>query len=319
MGAQGPSILVLLISSAVSIVATVFVNRIATDREQTRFNHSTEQLRQAVENGLAKYLTLLDNVRAFSIAKIAMDQPQFQAYVEALQLPEKYQGITGLGLALKFPSSDTSKLLEVARTAGMEGFKIWPPSDYPWTCPLMLIEPSHPRNLEYLGYDLFADVEHRKTALRAAEQGVPMATATRNRNGAGGASRNSGFLLLVPGYTGGGMPETVEARRTNVAGFVQCVVDTKTLLGPVLGDATNSSIALRIHDGEDVSENNERRNLSTLGKMVPRREPICPRMVMQRFTRPKTGTSRHGNRDGNRNCGNRKWSSEQYIEEPITR
>jgi signal transduction histidine kinase len=203
---------------------------------------------------LNKYLTVLDSVRAFSMAKVSMSRPQFHDYVEALNLRDRYQGIEGLGVALKFDSTLKEKIVEKAREQGISDFKIWPPSENPQICPLVLIEPPEKENLAAIGYDLFTDEDHRSTAILAAEKGTPAATGTSVFGAKENKSKGKGFFILMPGYNGGRLPETIEQRRTNVVGYVYCAFRTAPFLQAIIGRSTNSGIGLRIYDGHSMSD-----------------------------------------------------------------
>jgi signal transduction histidine kinase len=254
MPARWTSHSVLLISLCVTLAATDVVHRLTNERENATLNRSADQLRQNIESGLNKYLTVLDNVRAFSMAKVSMSPAQFHAYVEALHLSEKYQGIEGLGVALKFDSTLKEKVIEKAREQGISDFKIWPPSENPQVCPLVLIEPPEKENLSAIGYDLFTDKDHRSTAILAAEKGMPAATGTSVFGGKENNWQGKGFFILMPGYSSGRPPATIEERRTNVVGYVYCAFRTAPFLQAIIGRSTNSGIGLRIYDGHSISD-----------------------------------------------------------------
>jgi PAS domain S-box-containing protein len=253
MRSRWPSYLILFVSVGVTLVSTFTISTITKAREKARFGHSTEQLQHAIEHGLNKYLTLLDSVRALAVAKISMNPIQFHAFVEALDLRKNYRGIESLGLAIQVASTRKEELIKTVRDLGVSEFHIWPPSDLPEICPLVIVEPRNDRSLASIGYDIFVEAEQWKTAKAATENGNPTASATVSLDPASAASRKHGFLMLVPVYRGGGLPETIEERRTNVMGFVHCAFQTEELLQTIIGRNTNSAIGLRIYDGDGVS------------------------------------------------------------------
>jgi PAS domain S-box-containing protein len=253
MRSRWPAHFVLFIAVGVSLAATVLVNSLSQEREKAKFSQSVAQAQQTIEIGVNKYITLLDSVRALAVARVSMNATQFQAYVNALDLRRNYPGIAGLGLALKFPSAQKNELVEKVRQQGMPEFQIWPNSDQTETCPLVIVEPRDGRNLSTIGYDLFAEHESRTAAISAAENGKPIASRTILVNQKGLEPEKKGFFVLVPVYVGGGLPENIAQRRTNVAGFVHCAFQSHDLLEAIVPKTLSSPIGFRIYDGARLS------------------------------------------------------------------
>lgn len=236
---------------------TFAITRVTDSRESARFLHSVSQRQRTLEGGLNKYLTLMDSVRAFAVAKITMNPGQFQVFVQALDLRRSYPGIEGLGLAVKINAAQKAQLIELTHTQGLPEFQIWPASDQPELCPVAILEPQDQRNRAPLGYDLFADPLHRAAANRAAEQATPIATAIVSKDTGttnGGTLANKGFVVLVPVYKGGGKPQSAEEGRAKIAGYVYCSFTTAELLKSIAGRDLESASVLRIFDGPSVSE-----------------------------------------------------------------
>jgi signal transduction histidine kinase len=228
--------------------------QVTNSRESARFTHSIGQTQRTLENGLNTYLTLLDSVRAFAVAKIPMTATQFHAFGEALDLRANYPGIDGLGIAIKINPSQQSELVQKARGEGLPEFKIWPPSDQPELCPLIALEPRDQRNLAPLGFDLFTDPSRRAAAALAAEEAAPIATAIIAGDRKAEPNANKTFSILVPVYKRGGKPATIEERRATIAGYVYCAFRTRELLRATVGGDLNSATGLRVYDGPTISE-----------------------------------------------------------------
>ena len=182
-----------------------------------------------------------------------MNPTQFNAYVAALDLRENYQGVVSLGLGIKAAAVQKMELILKARQQGIVLEEVWPESDQPEICPLIIVEPQDDRNRRAIGYDLLSEGQLRSAAMSAAESGKPVATA-KGLIHKGSASSGKGFSILVPVYRGGGQPASPEERQTNLAGLVHCAFETEKLLAHVVPKGTKSTVGLRIYDGPAVSD-----------------------------------------------------------------
>ena len=246
-----PAYLVLLVSVITSLAAAFTVDRLLKARAETEFISSAEQWARHVEGGLSKYMALLDSVRALAVANVSMNPGQFAAYVKALDLRKNYYGITGLGVALKIASSQQTELIEKARQEGMGEFRVWPDSQSPEICPIVILEPRDEGNLAMLGYDLFAEERTRSVAKAAAESDKPAATETMASLFKHGVSPRNAFYIFTPIYRGD-LPESLDERPANLRGFVHCAFEPLQLLQAVADMGPQRQIQLDIYDGASL-------------------------------------------------------------------
>jgi PAS domain S-box-containing protein len=245
---------VLGLSLVLTLLITFTTAHVHRERKQTRFNHMVEQTRGSLQSALKSYLTLLDSVRGLAMAKVSMNREQFHAYAETLNLSQNYPGIQGLGLAIKINAAQKKEVADKMRTQGEAAFRIWPESDKSTFCPVILLEPQDARNQAMIGYDMFAETVRRTAAERAGQTGQPTATTKLTLLPETEAGSPSGFLVYAPVYRAGKPPDTLEARATNLLGFVYCVFRADDFFKAVFETQAGPAIALRIYDDLQVTE-----------------------------------------------------------------
>src|SRR5260221_9218577 len=111
--------------------------------------------------------------------------------------------------------------------------------------PVQFIEPAA-GNAAALGYDLNSDPSRRLGIEQARDTG--QAVATRPIHLAQSADSEAGFLVLLPVYTTAVIPETVEERRAQLAGFAVAVFRVKDLVGATFNKPSGKGIGVAIFD-----------------------------------------------------------------------
>ena len=207
--------------SLASVFATDFVAESARERDQLRFEASAQQAHGAIRDRIESAMALLRATSGLFAAVLETDRALFHAYVEQLDLARRYPGMRGIGFSKRFVGDQ-----------GTERHVI------------LYVEPEAERDRTALGFDLSSDP--------ALAQAMERARDTGRAEGSGRVG--SGFFIFVPVYASGPAPETVEARRRTLVGFVYAPFDAEELMWGIFGGETPRNIQIEVFDGSQVRE-----------------------------------------------------------------
>jgi signal transduction histidine kinase len=240
------AVLVLLASTLLVVLAW----RAARERElkaaHTEFRASCQEIVELVQQRLVNYeLTIRGGAALF--ASVTRPSPrQWQAYVDGLDLPERFPAMTGLGYAAYVDPHTLMQLQLDARAAGRGLFTVWPHGVREHYAPIFYLEPKTAENLNVVGYDMYSE------AVRHASMEAAMRDATPRMTGRVHLLQDldpnaAGFLVLAPVFRGGQAPATYAERYDALSGWVYAPVRVprfvETALRPI-----QRNVAFRILD-----------------------------------------------------------------------
>ena len=111
---------------------------------------------------------------------------------------------------------------------------------------IVLLEPHDARNRAALGFDMSTEPVRREAMGRARDTGRPAASGPVTLVQEIEPVKQQGFLVYVPVYEG--RPETVEARRERLRGFVYAAFRADDLVLGILGPAGSTGMAIEVRD-----------------------------------------------------------------------
>ena len=213
------AVLVLLASSCLVLLAW----RAARERElraaQDEFIASCTEITELLGQRLVNYeLTIRGGVALF--ATVARPSPQqWRAFVDGLDLPQRFPALTGLGFASYTTSHGLEQLQVESRAAGYGLLTVWPHGVREFYGPILYLEPRTEDNLAAIGFDMLAEPV-RSAAMRSA-----LDTGQVRLSGRVGLLQDRGndapgMLMYAPVYRAGDTPLTPAARRASMQGWV---------------------------------------------------------------------------------------------------
>lgn len=205
-------------------------------------NEVTELLRQR----LAQYeLVTRGGVSLF--ASVARPTPrQWQAYVEGMELGERFPALLGLGFAGYVPSSDLPPLQLQWRESGYGLLNVRPRGVRAVYGPILYLEPRRPENVAAVGFDMMSDPARRAAMFAALESGRPHLTGPVQLVQDASIRRTS-LLLYLPVYRAGDAPHTAAARRASAQGWIYVPFRMREYIERSVGAALRD-VGLRIED-----------------------------------------------------------------------
>ena len=245
--------IVLIASLALTVIATVTVARSVGERDALRFDNAVQTATDRIRTRMQTYLALLRGGAGFFAATDGrVTLAQFQAYAGRIDVRERYPGIQGIGYSLRIPAASRDSVLQSMQAQGQENFRFWPAGRGDERHAIVYLEPPDERNLNAMGYDMYSDPIRREAMARAWAEGEPamsgVVTLVQEIEG----PHQNGFLIYVPVYREGGIPQTAAERRERLSGFVYGAFRAGDLFEGIFGTERNPRVAFRIYDGTRV-------------------------------------------------------------------
>lgn len=252
-GPLWPALLVLVSSIALSVAAAYGFLEAARTRDRLRFQSSTFRIRMNIEGRLETYVAMLRSGRALFDVTGDLTRAQFHTFIERLEVGERYPGIQGIGFSVRVLEGGRPSLTRRMQAEGFPRFTLWPDTPRDEYHAIIYLEPLDLRNQFAIGYDMYSEPTRREAMSRARDTGQPAASGRVTLVQEIDEQKQAGFLIYVPVYEGGGVPETVEERRRLLRGFVYSPFRAGDLLNGIFGAHHAEAVAFEVFDGETAS------------------------------------------------------------------
>ncbi len=203
-----------------SLAVTCLIAADARERAEAAFVASASEIRQHVQEGLNVHMELLEACAALLRANSEINGQEFRAFLNELNLNERYPGLLGIGFAQRVPQREVASFLRLVRLEGATGMRIWPGgarSDY---YPLVFLEPNRAASQATVGFDIATDAPIRAAMDRARDTGEPAVTPDTTLTFRPHSKGHPGFAVLLPVYSRSAPIQTVSQRRRALVGFV---------------------------------------------------------------------------------------------------
>ena len=244
----GPAFGVLACALLLTFAAWRYAGETVRADEQERFDRIVATSREAIDRRLDSYVQILLGVRALFAGSATVDRAEFSAYVGALDLPRRYPGIRGLAWALRVPAEARAQHEAAMRREGLEGYEIHPATARVEYHPIVFVEPAAGFDDGALGLDVAAWPGNPAAMDRARDSGQPAMSDRLALLREGGGS---GFMVFMPVYRDGRVPETADERARSLTGFVAMSFRPDLMMRALLGSALSERISLEIYDADE--------------------------------------------------------------------
>lgn len=234
----------LLVTLALGIGLTAFTLRLENRAAGLRFERLADLVSSRLEQRMIQHVALLRGTRSYFDAQDApITVPEFNRYVEGLELQRGYRGIQGIGFAALLPEDQAD--LARRRIAANHGRPVTArlPGDQPLIGPIAMLEPMDARNRQAIGYDMFSEPVRRAAMTAALQTGEAQATGPVELVQEITAEKQAGFLIYIPTRVGlFGMHDARDG------GFVYAPFRAGDLHEAALEDLANLPVWLRTID-----------------------------------------------------------------------
>jgi len=243
---------VLLVSLGISGAVSWQLERTIQARDEARFFREAAHTQDIIVGRVETAIALLDAAAGLFAASGQVSPDQLRAFVERLDLRRQHPAIQGIGWSRRISAVERAQLAK-RRRGGAPSFDIWPDHAGDEFHPIIDLEPVDRHNQAVIGYDMFADPVRRAAMERARDTGrVAVSAKLLLPRAAPEDQARPGFLIFVPLYQGGGIPETPAERSALLSGFVFSPVHADALFaGVAAGEAP--SLNLELSDGSPAA------------------------------------------------------------------
>jgi signal transduction histidine kinase len=200
---------------------------------------------------LDTYVNVLRAAGGLFAAGENVTRDQFRSYVKALEIQRRHPGIQGIGLTLRIRPQHVADVILDLRLNDFPEFTIWP-ADPPREeyHAIVLLEPLDRRNRAAIGYDMFTNPVRREAMTRARDSGDAAASAPVRLVQELDVEGQRGFLIYVPIYATGVVPQSVAERQEKLYGFVYAPFRSADLFSAIVG--MPEDVAFSIWDGDSL-------------------------------------------------------------------
>lgn len=225
------------------------------DDEKSRFEAEVAETHETIEAHLQTYLAVLVSGAGFFSAErasgedIVAELPSFSTFARRLDLEKNYRGLYGIGFSKVLRPGELEQMEARMRAGPRPSFRVWPPptGDRDLVTTILAIEPRTKRNDFALGFDMASEDTRREAMTRARDTGMPALSGRVTLVQEIEPEKQHGFLIYVPVYEGGALPDTVEERRQTLVGFAYGAFRAGNAFGDA--DDTHGLVAFRVDDG----------------------------------------------------------------------
>ncbi len=247
---------VLAIALLITALSTYYVATTVKAKDRLRFDSAVGETHDNIQNRLDIYITLLRATSGLFAAKGQVRSYEFRAFVNRLKLPQRYLGVQGIGFSALVMPQEKDALIAKMHKQGVENFSIRPDFKRSEYYPIIYLEPLDRRNQKAIGFDMFTESERRNAMERARDTGAPAASGKVTLIQETDKHKQAGFLIYIPVYRNGGIPDTVAERRSQLIGFVYSPFRAGDFMAGIFGNEKQQNVDFQIYDGKSLSWEN---------------------------------------------------------------
>lgn len=231
--------------------------RVAYQREldvsRQAFVQDAEAVAERVRQRMVKYELVLRGGSSL-FASLARPTPlQWRAYVDQLDIDQRFPGMLGLGFAGYVSQAQMLVLQREWMDSGYGRLEIRPRGIRPHYGPILYLEPRTQVNADAVGFDMYAEALRHRAMADAADTGHPRLTGPVGLVQDGNQPQ-VGMLIYVPVYFGGLEPKTLAARREALLGWAYVPLRAETFVRAALGELGNAAqLSFRLTDVTDAA------------------------------------------------------------------
>jgi len=241
----------LLLTAGVSLI----VSRTVEAEDHQRFLRTAQIRLRTISDQLATYVALLRATAGlFSAWHGDVGVTDFRLYMQRVDPTRHYPGILGIGFVRYLQPGEAGALTERMRREAFPDFAIYPVGPRPPFSAVTLLEPINARNRTAIGFDSFSEAVRREALERARDTGQEAASGRVQLMQEIDPDKQPGFLIYMPVYFGGPLPERVDERRLKLRGYVVCPFRTRDLFGSIFPDGPGGDVGYAVYDGAPAPE-----------------------------------------------------------------
>jgi CHASE1-domain containing sensor protein len=178
-----PAYTVLFVALVLSLLASYYVQHNIEAQAQSRFDEITQATQQAIDRRTKAYLDVMFGARALFYASENVTKEEWSNYVEAIDPATHFKGLQALSYAQHLSASQRDAFIQKAKQEGLPPIRpelnskaAAAEEERSSYFPITYTGPIDQANQSMLGYDLYAEGEHREAMDKARDTAEPQAT-----------------------------------------------------------------------------------------------------------------------------------------------
>ncbi|MFN0043402.1 MAG: CHASE domain-containing protein, partial [Alphaproteobacteria bacterium] len=227
--------LILALGAAITLGAWWDAQRTIDLDAHATFAVEIEHVHSAILNRMQAHQQLLTAGAAFFAIKGWVSRDDWAAFVEKLNIAERYPGVQGTGYAQYVRHKDKAAYIAAVRATGLPEYDIRPPGERPEYVVILYNEPFVGRNQQVLGFDMYANDTRREAIARARDLALPAMSGKVVLAGEKAEIKPPAVILNVPVYEKNRPLATVEERQAALRGFVFAPFRVHDLMAGIIG------------------------------------------------------------------------------------
>lgn len=228
------------------------------ERNEEYFTALVDDTQEALRTRLALYEQSLRGAVGFVTASDIVTREDWGIYVGKLDISQTLPGIVGIGYVDYVLEQDLPSYLEEIRQDNAANFTNYPETNFTDKFIVRYMAAGDNPNVEeVVGLDNGSEETRRRVSEISRDTGETRISNVIRRQAVNIANSNAppSFLMLVPVYEGGTIPDSVGARRANIRGWVESPFMAEDLLQDLI-EVSRDQVAFRVYDGTELSPEN---------------------------------------------------------------
>lgn len=240
------SLLILMIPLGLTFYMWKVSSQYIYDKNHANFEILAKESEKALLNRTVTYYQILLGAAGFINGSEDVSEEEWRRYAEIVDAPSRLPGIRGIGY-VEFVQPEKIDQFTRAMKRQNPDYEIWPETKRREYFISKFFEPhTLPRRP---GLNLAFEDSRYEAATKARDTGLPVITKyIQFVNGQNEREKLTGFNMMYPVYGGDAKPETQEARRASIRGWILTPLLAKEFLME-LTQSQNFTINLQVYDG----------------------------------------------------------------------
>jgi PAS domain S-box-containing protein len=267
---------VLLVSLAVTIVATLIVSRLVQKKDDAAFKAESQRTQDQVSNRISSMAALLKGVKGMFYQEHDAGPKEFKNFVEGVDFEHHLIGMRGVGYILNLSGAGSDTLQERLHKDDIKGFVEHPAGVAP-ELPILYLEPAKDHHA-LLGLNVSANPQLFEATQRVAPTGRMSISGLVSLTEDPILANKPTVVMFVPVYYGNDEIQSDEDRQSHLIGFVFAPIVTSDLVGPTLNGTVTCKVYVDVDTARHLIYNSPSvQNLPAAYK--PRYRDSFPRQV----------------------------------------
>jgi len=250
------SLLIFFVGLIVTILATLFSNRIIEKQRAKDYNIFCNEISFNIKRRLDFHAQLLRDISSFINSSDTVTKQEWETYISHSRISKDLPGYQGIGYNILVPKNQLNDHINHFRKV-YDNYTITPEYDREVYSSIIFLEPQDERNKKAIGYDTYQEPVRREAMQKACDLNLPILTGKLKLVQETDSNIQAGIIMFAPVYEKETPNKNIEERRAAIKGWVSSPYRMNDLLDNIIGSwnlLEDKNISLQIYDGDSISD-----------------------------------------------------------------